>query len=117
MEYGRLRAAFCFWRCQKNTIMRRVIWGSLVVAALASGGNTFAIEAGPAAGTAPAGKQAASPKPKKPPLPLSDAAARDAARANELPAASGRTGQSPSSSQPSWTGTYVGVGTGTGVGK
>jgi hypothetical protein len=116
MEYGRLRAAFCFSRCREMTIMRRILLASLVFATLAAGSGAFAIEAGPAAGAAPAKKQSADRKPKKPPLPLSAATARDAARATDLPAAPVRNGQSPPSTQ-SWTGTYVGVGAGAGGSK
>jgi hypothetical protein len=97
--------------------MRRLFLGSLLSAALATGGSAFAIEAGSAPGAvsaAPPGKQAAHPKPKKRPTPLSAEAAREAARATELSAASIHSGQSRSaprsSTQPSWTGTYVGVG-------
>ena len=104
--------------------MRRVFLGSLVVAALATGSSALAIEAGSAPGAvsaAPPGKQAAHPKPKKRPTPLSAEAAREAARATELPAASIQPGQSPSAPRSSWTGTYVGVGVGggfdAGVGK
>ena len=98
--------------------MRRLFLGSLAIAALLAGSNAFAVEAGSpsaalSAPSTPPGKQAAHPKPKQRPLPLS-AVAREAARATELPAGSIRTGQ-PQPAPPTWTGSYIGVGVGAGV--
>jgi hypothetical protein len=105
--------------------MRRLFLGRLflrclVFAALAAGRSAFAIEAGSAPGadkaaSVPSSKQTASTKPKKQPVPLS--AAMEAAPAAQLPLGSVHT--PPPSTQPSWTGVYVGVGGGLGadVGK
>jgi hypothetical protein len=98
--------------------MRRLFLGSLVFAALAASSTAFAAEAGPAAGagnapSALSGKPARSTKPKRTAVPLS--AALDT-RSTELPAASMHPRQPPPA-QPSWSGTYVGVGAGAGVGK
>jgi hypothetical protein len=83
-------------------------------AALVAASGAFAVEAGsvaPAGNTpsAVASKQAASTKPKKRPVPLA-AAASEAARATELPAASVHSRPAAPSPQQTWTGTYVGVG-------
>ena len=97
--------------------MRRVILGSLVFAALAGGCSAFAIEAGSAPGadkpaSVPSSKQTASTKPKKKqPVPLS--AAIGATPTTQLPLGSVHT--PPPSTQPSWTGVYVGVGGGIGA--
>jgi hypothetical protein len=92
--------------------MRRIFLGSLVIAVFATGGSAFAVDSGSTSGavgdpSTPPVKQATSAKPKKPPVPLS--AAFEAARSTELPTASTQTRQQPSSAQPLWTGTYVGV--------
>jgi hypothetical protein len=92
--------------------MRRVVLGSLVVAALAASNVAAAVEAGSVPGadngpSAPSGKQTKSTKPKRTAMPLS---AYDT-RSTELPTASIQPRQVP---QSSWTGTYVGVGAGVG---
>jgi hypothetical protein len=100
--------------------MRRLFLGSLVFVALAAAGSAFAIEAGSTPGadkaaSVPSSKQTASTKPKKRPVPLS--AAIEATPTSQLPLGSVHA-PSPST-QPSWTGVYVGVGGGIGadVGK
>jgi hypothetical protein len=99
-------------------IMRRVVLGSLVVAALAASSaglsGALAVEAGspPGADNAPSSKQTRSTKPKRMAVPLS---AYDT-RSTELPAASIHPKQAPPP-QSSWTGTYIGVGAGAGVGN
>jgi hypothetical protein len=93
--------------------MRRVLFGSLVVAALAAASSAFAVEAGSVPGNAPSaasGKPTKSAKPKRTAIPLS--AAYDT-RSTELPAASIHT-RSPPPAQPLWSGTYVGIGAGIG---
>jgi hypothetical protein len=94
--------------------MRRLFLGSLLFAALA--GSAFAIEAGSAPGpdkaaSVPSSKQTASTKPKKRPVPLS--AAMEATPTTQLPL--GSVHPPPPSTQPSWTGVYVGVGGGIGA--
>jgi hypothetical protein len=104
-------------RSRINPIMRGVFLGSLVFVALAAGSSALAFEAGSAADTAssaPSSKYPASPKSKKRPVPL--AAAFEATRTTELPAASIQPRQSPPT-QPSWSGTYIGVGAGFGVAR
>jgi hypothetical protein len=100
--------------------MRRIVLAGVVFAALAGGGSAFAVEAGSAPGadkatSVPSSKQTASTKPKKRPVPLS--AAIEATPATQLPLGSAHT--PPPSTQPSWTGVYIGVGGGIGaeVGK
>jgi hypothetical protein len=140
---GRLRAAFllryedapvrlawldqgCRWdgrQCiSERPTMRRLFLASLMFAALAAAGSAFATEAGSSAPGAdkiapvPSSKQTASTKPKKQqPVPLS--AAMEATPTAQLPLGSVHT--PPPSTQPSWTGVYVGVGGGIGadVGK
>jgi len=93
--------------------MRRLLFGSLVVAALAASSSAFAVEAGSVPDNAPSatsGKPTKSTKPKRKAIPLS--AAYDT-RSTELPAASIHTA-APPPAQPLWSGTYVGVGAGVG---
>jgi hypothetical protein len=96
--------------------MRLMALGILVVGVVVAGGSASAIDAGsaPTAGNAASaspGKHTASTKLKKRPLPL--AAALEGARTADAPAVSIQTKQPPSA-QPSWTGTYVGIGAGPG---
>jgi hypothetical protein len=96
-------------------MMRRLLFGSLVVAALAASCSAFAVEAGSAPGadsapSAASGKPTKNTKPKRAAIPLS--AAYDT-RSTELPAASIHTSHAPPA-QPMWSGTYVGVGAGVG---
>jgi hypothetical protein len=91
--------------------MRRRLFGSLVVTALAAFCSAFAVEAGSVPGNAPSaasGKPTKSTKPKRTAIPLS---ATYDTRSTELPAASIHTSHAPSA-QPLWSGTYVGVGAG-----
>jgi hypothetical protein len=102
-------------RSQETPIMRRLLFGSLIIAAFAASSSALAVEAGSAPGadnapSAPSGKQTKSTKPKRTAIPLS--AAYDT-RSTELPAASIHTSPPPPA-QPLWSGTFVGVGAGVG---
>jgi hypothetical protein len=96
-------------------IMPRVVLGVLVIAAFAASSAALnaalAVEAGspPGAGSAPSGKPAKGTRPKRIAVPLS---AYDT-RSTELPVAPIHPRQPPPP-QSSWTGIYVGVGTGAG---
>jgi hypothetical protein len=119
---GHCQPAFEIKPSQENLIMRRLMLGSLVFAALAAGGSAYAVDAGsaPAADKAPSassGKQTSTAKSKRQAVPLSAAMAAEAARASELPTAPIHEGQPSSSTQPSWTGFHIGVGVGAGASK
>ena len=92
-----------------------MVFGILIAGLMVAGGSASAIDGGaaPAAGnTAPAspGKHTTGTKLKKQrPLPL--ATALGGVRTTEAPLASIQAKQPPPS-QPSWTGTYVGIGAG-----
>jgi hypothetical protein len=96
--------------------MRVMVLGVLTAAAMIAGGSAWAIDtaSAPAAGkAAPAssGKQTTSTRLKKRPLPL--ATTLEGARAADAPSLSIQARQ-PAAAQPSWTGTYLGIGAGPG---